>query len=108
MEALVLPCTDLVLDHTIYAKALEVLQNPNNADLKKIINLKMGCFHASRIFLAVIGKRFGSAGLHDLIVEAHLSGPESVNQTMCLRNGCRKKKRAAYLPTFQNLKSLQS
>ena len=36
----------------------------------------------AEFFLAVIGKRFGSAGLHDLIVEAHLSGPESVNQIL--------------------------
>ena len=81
-EALGLTCTDLVLDHAIYAKALEVLQNPNNADLKEFINLRMGGFHACRSFLAVIGKRFGSAGLLDLIVEACLSGPESVNQIL--------------------------
>ena len=81
-EALGLTCTDLVLDHAIYAKALEVLQNTNNADLKEFINLRMGGFHACGIFLAVIGKRFGSAGLHDLTVEACLSGPESVNQIL--------------------------
>ena len=33
-------------------------------------------------FLAVIGKRFGSADLHDLIFEAGLLGPESVNQIL--------------------------
>ena len=81
-EALGLTCTDLVLDHAIYAKALEVLQNTNNADLKEFINLRMGGFHACGIFLAVIGKRFESAGLHDLIAEACLSGPESVNQIL--------------------------
>ena len=42
----------------------------------------MGSFHACRIFLTVIGKRFEFAGLHDLIVEARLSGPESVNQIL--------------------------
>ena len=71
-----------MLDHGIYAKALEVLQSPNNADLKEFINFRMGGFHACRIFLAVIGKRFGSAGLHDLTVEACLSGRESVNQIL--------------------------
>ena len=81
-EALGLTCTDLVLDHAIYAKALEVLQNTNNADLKELINLRMGGFHACGIFLAVIGKRFGFADLHDFIVEACLSGPESVNQIL--------------------------
>ena len=39
-EALGLTCTDLVLDHAIYAKALEVLQNPNNADLKESLILE--------------------------------------------------------------------
>ena len=57
-------------------------KNSNNADLKEFINLRMGGFHACWIFLAVIGKRFGSAGLHDLIVETSLSGPESVNETL--------------------------
>ena len=81
-EKLSLTCTGLVLDYAIYAKALEVLQNPNNADLKDFINLRMGGFHAYGSFLAVIGKRFGSAGLLDLIVEACLSGPQSVNQIL--------------------------
>ena len=81
-EALGLTCTNLVLDHSIYAKTLEVLQNPNNADLTELINLRMGGFHACGIFLAVIGKRFGLADLHDFIVEACLSGPESVNQIL--------------------------
>ena len=49
-EALGLICTDLVLDHAIYAKALEVLQNSNNADLKEFINLRMDGFHACGIF----------------------------------------------------------
>ena len=82
VEALGLTCTDLVLDHAIYAKASEVLQNPNNTDLKEFINLRMGGFHACRIFLAAIGKRFGSAGLHDLIVDACLSRPESINRIL--------------------------
>ena len=81
-EAPGLTCTDLVLDHVIYIKVLEVLKNPNNVDLKEFINPRMGGFHACGIFLAVIGKRFGSADLHDLIVEAGLLGPESVNQIL--------------------------
>ena len=34
----------------------------------------MGEFHTTCIFLAIIGKRFGDAGLRDLIVEADLLG----------------------------------
>ena len=43
-EAIGFTCTDLVLDHAIYAKALEVMYSPSNADL-------MGGFHACSIFL---------------------------------------------------------
>ena len=58
---------DLVLDHAIYMKVLEALHN-----------LRMGGFHACNVFLAVTGKRFGSAGLRDLIVKAHSAGPNQV------------------------------
>ena len=85
----------------------------------------MGGFHAGRIFLTVISKRFGFAGLHDLIVEASLSGPESVNQILngkeynygirickvifealqraklyVFEEWLQKEKKATYLPTF--------
>ena len=68
-EAVGLTCTDLVLDHSIYVKTLQGLQNPNNVDLKEFINLRMGGFHACRIFLEAVSKKCWSTGLHDLIVE---------------------------------------
>ena len=34
------------------------------------------------LFLAVLSKRLGSAGLHDLFVKARLSGPESIHQIL--------------------------
>ena len=74
-SALCLSATDLVLDHAIYMKALEVFHNRRNAKLRDFINLRIGGFHACNVFLAVIGKRFGSAGLRDLIEEAHIAGP---------------------------------
>ena len=67
--------TDLDFDHAIYMKALEVLQNSKNVELRDLINIRMGGFYACNMFLAVIGKRFQSAGLRDLIVEALLVGP---------------------------------
>ena len=76
--ALGLLATDLVLDHAIYMKALEVLHNCKNAQLRDFINLRMGSFHAYNVFLAVIGKRFGSTGLRNLIVEARLASPDQV------------------------------
>ena len=43
-------------------------------DLRDFIKLRMGGFHATCVFLGVIGKRFGEAGLKDLIVETGLIG----------------------------------
>ena len=78
VSALGLLVNDLVLDHAIYKKALEVLHNRKNAKLTDFINLRMSGFHACNVFLAMIRKRFGSAGLRDLIVETRLAGPDQV------------------------------
>ena len=66
--------TDVVFDQAIYAKAVEIMLNPVFIDLKRFIVLRMGAFHTALTFLAVIGKRFGDAGLRDWIVEAELLG----------------------------------
>ena len=42
----------------------------------------MGAFHASCIFTAVIGKRFGAAGLKDNCTEASLIGIGSVDRVL--------------------------
>ena len=76
-DKLNLNCTALVLDHAIYSKALEVINNPENGNMRDTINLQMGGFHACAIFLAVNGKRFASAGLRDLINKAGLAGSDS-------------------------------
>ena len=81
-EKLNLPCTDLVLDHAIYSKALEVINDTKNDQLRDFINLRMGGFHACGIFLAVIGKRFGSAGIRDLIIEAGIAGSDSTERIL--------------------------
>ena len=77
-----LKSADAVFDHGIYAKALEVLTNPVNEELQSFINLRMGGFHACCIFISVIGKRFGAAGLKDIIVEADLTATGSVEATL--------------------------
>ena len=77
-EALINTEVYLVLDHTIYCKALLILMEPKNIQLKNFINLRMVGFDASCIFIAVIGKRFGAAGLKDLCIEATLIGIRSV------------------------------
>ena len=81
-EALGIKESDLVFDHAIYRIALEILMDPRNEELKKFINLRMGAFHASCIFIAVIGKRFGAAGLKDLLVESGLVGTASAESIL--------------------------
>ena len=85
-ESLGLENTDLVFDHAIYPKAVEVLTNPANKDLQSFINLLMHPFHAFCIYLAVLGKRFGSARLREIIVEADLIGPGSVEAVLRRKN----------------------
>ena len=55
-------------------KALEILQNPNYTDLKQFINQRLGGFHVCLNFLAVIGARFSSAGMTDILIESDLLG----------------------------------
>ena len=81
-ETLNLDVADLVLDHAIYCKVLDILLKEGNKSNKSFISLQMGGFHASCNFLAVIGKRFGDAGLKDLIIESGLLGEGSVDQVM--------------------------
>ena len=81
-EALNLKETDLVLDHAIYCKAVEIVMQERNEKLRKFINLRMGGFHATCIFLGVIGKRFGDGGLKNLIVESGLLGDDQASQML--------------------------
>ena len=41
-DALELTKVELVLDHTIHCKALEIISNPMKSNLKNAINLRMG------------------------------------------------------------------
>ena len=73
---------DLVLDHAIYSKALEILMNPVNEELRKFVVIRMGGFHTKCISLAVIGKRFKDAGLKDLVVESDILGKSSIDRAL--------------------------
>jgi hypothetical protein len=81
-KALNLEEADLVLDHAIYSKAIEVLMHENNSELRGFINLRMGGFHTVCIFLGVIGKRFMDASLMDMIIESGLLGQASASQLL--------------------------
>ncbi|XP_065182225.1 uncharacterized protein LOC135812936 [Sycon ciliatum] len=69
----------ITADQAVYAKAVEVCWK--NAELKDVV-LRMGAFHTSCAFLAVLGKRFGSAGLEDLLVESGVVGSNACKQVM--------------------------
>ena len=73
---------DVVLDMAIYAKAFKILMNPRYIDLKNFIVLRLEAFHTMCIFIAVIGKRFGDAGLRNLVIESNLLGESSVEQML--------------------------
>lgn len=69
--------TMVVLDQAIYAKALEVIWKQRQ-EFNSVV-LMMGDFHVACVFLAVIGKRFGDAGIRDLLIEARIIGNGSLN-----------------------------
>ena len=81
-ELLNVQSADLVLDHAIFTKAFDILNDPANADLKSVINIRMGGFHACCIFLAVIGKRFASGGLKDIVIESGLVGSGTIESVL--------------------------
>ena len=71
-EALNLKETDLVLDHAIYCKAVEIVMSKRNTHLRSFINLRMSGFHATCVFLSVIGKFCTDRELKYLIVKSAL------------------------------------
>ena len=60
------------------AKALEICSSPAVAGLERII-LRMVAFHVLLNFFAVVGNRFGSAGLRDILIEANVLASVSVD-----------------------------
>ena len=68
--------TAIVLDQAIYAKALEI-QWRHPQEFKSVV-LRMGGFHFSCVFLAVIGKRFAGSGLRDIFLESGVIAEGSI------------------------------
>ena len=71
----------VVVDQSIYAKAQELLWMAAVEEPDKFGNVvvRMGGFHVRGVMLAIIGKRFGDAGLCDLLVESELVAQGSVD-----------------------------
>ena len=66
----------VAFDQAIYAKALEVLWQ-NKHQFQQLV-VRIASFHTICAFLAAIGKRFGDAGLADVLMESGIVGSGSV------------------------------
>lgn len=67
----------VVLDQAIYAKALEVIWQ-DKEEFSHIV-LRLGTFHIICAFMSAIGKRFGDAGLSDVLLESGVVGAGSIS-----------------------------
>jgi len=77
-----IPSVAITVDQAVYAKAVEVCNNPRIKDSLERIVLRMGGFHVSMTSIAVIGRRYASAGLRDVLVEAGILACGSVDQVL--------------------------
>jgi len=73
-----------VFDQALYAKAVEIQWKQGRMFQEVVI--RMGCFHTLCNLVAVIGKRFSSAGLRDLAVESGIIAEGSITSVLEGRN----------------------
>ena len=64
-------------------KLLRYTIPPLHERLERIL-LHLGAFHIIINFMAIIGRRFGSAGLRDVLIEADILETGSVDATLVL------------------------
>ena len=67
---------DIVADQAIYCKLQQIRWE--NEEYSRRLVIRMGEFHTCMAFLACIGKRFGDAGLQDILIESGVVAPGSV------------------------------
>ena len=67
----------LVFDQAIYAKIQEIRWA--NDVLKESLVVRLGEFHTCMSFLGVLGKRFGDAGLKDILIESQVVAEGSIH-----------------------------
>ncbi|XP_077968888.1 uncharacterized protein LOC144422864 [Styela clava] len=70
----------VVFDQAIYAKAQKIRWS-NPLFYKRLV-LRLGEFHTCMSFLSVIGKRYESSGLSDILIESRVVAPGSINSIM--------------------------
>ena len=79
-DKLNLPSIVCVFDQAIYAKACEVVWKKQ--EIFKDVVLMLSNFHFLMMFLGVIGKRFGDAGLRNLVVQSGIISGRSVDKAL--------------------------
>lgn len=72
-----MPSIVLVMDQAIYAKAQHIRWG--DPQLRQKLVVRLGEFHTTMSFLAIIGKRFRDAGLEDILIESGVVAQGSVN-----------------------------
>ena len=75
------PSVVVVCDQAVYAKAFDIYNSPLHDRLERIV-LRLGAFHIIINFMAIIGLRFGSAGLRDVSIESDILATGSVDATL--------------------------
>ena len=78
------PSVAITVDQAVYAKAVEICNNPRIKDHIDRIILRMGGLHVSMPFIAVIGRCYASVGLRDVLIEADIlaCGCGSIDQVL--------------------------
>uniref|UniRef100_A0A0L8IF51 Uncharacterized protein n=1 Tax=Octopus bimaculoides TaxID=37653 RepID=A0A0L8IF51_OCTBM len=70
----------LVFDQTIYSKAQQI-RWVNELYCKRIV-IRLGAFHTILPTLACLGKRFGDAGLENIMIESNVVAQGSINSVL--------------------------
>lgn len=67
----------VVFDQAIYSKAQQLRWTDKNIEQRLV--LRLGEFHTVMSYLSAIGKRFKMSGLEDILIEANVVAPGSMN-----------------------------
>ena len=80
MDVLNLDAIVCVFDQAIYGKACEIKWK-ESLKFQRCM-LMMGIFHLHMVFMSILNKRFGNAGLRDALVQSSIVAEGSVDSTL--------------------------
>ena len=84
VEALNLDAIICVFDQAIYSKACEIKWREPEKFTSCV--LMMGIFHLLMVYMSILNKRFGDAGLRDALVQSAIIAEGSVDAALCGKN----------------------